>query len=232
MARTDIVAETAPTPQRPRRWIGKRIGFALSTKRTIRGITVGWPFPSRAELDTSVGKITQALDLIAAHDPRRMTRIQRDVQRIFVWGGIGFAGCWIHELRMCQLNFMWVLDNQTTVPDIACTIVHEATHGRIRTTGIRYHEPLRGRIERLCRQSEIDFASTLPESASVLERLHKKPEIVTAEYTNESLFWHKWRALRREMKDDGWPKWLIRVLMRVGQRRADRFGYRSDVPSE
>ena len=147
------------------RWLGQRLGYFLSDRSTVHGIPLRHMILETEQREACTAKISAAMDLIRNRQPYRYSRIRRDVGRIWVWGTIGFAGQWIDELRLCQLNEQYVLSLHTSTEDLAATIIHEATHARLRRCGIGYDEPIRGRVERLCAKAEIQFAKCLPNGA-------------------------------------------------------------------
>lgn len=64
------------------------------------------------------------------------------------------------SLKACMLDERYVADS--TLEQIASTIVHEATHARLAKCGIRYEKRLRSRIEAICLRRELTFAAKLP----------------------------------------------------------------------
>jgi hypothetical protein len=48
---------------------------------------------------------------------------------------------------VCRLGEKFILAPDTIAEAVACTVVHEATHGRLFKLGIPYDEPLRYRVE-------------------------------------------------------------------------------------
>lgn len=83
-----------------------------------------------------------------------------------------------HATRTCAIDFIEPspeYDQEYLVGLYACTLVHEATHGVIRSRGIFYTPKLRFRIERLCFREEqrflIHLTITRPELA---ERLYSE----------------------------------------------------------
>jgi hypothetical protein len=124
-------------------------------------------------------------------DPRRFGRVRRRLKwityQILARRG---AAHYRHETRTCAIDF---LEPSPEYPPeyliglYACTLVHEATHGEIRSRGVHYTPELRSRIEQLCVREEQRFVSRLklshPNLAAGLN-----PEF------DASLWEWKWRA--------------------------------------
>jgi hypothetical protein len=108
-----------------------------------------------------------ALRLIQRYDPRRFGTVRREIDFI-VNRELISGGQYDRSTRSCVVDFgrrvlkagsehyTWYLARY------ACLIVHEATHGRIASFGVKYQGAARARIERLCRKEERRFASHLP----------------------------------------------------------------------
>jgi hypothetical protein len=205
-----------------RLWFGKRLGLWVSHKTTIRGVTVAFTLMDREDRSICVNKIEAAFDLIAKYQPYRLARIARDVRRIWVWGHGEFSGQWIDELGMCQLAEDYLLQDSVDARRVAATILHEATHARLCSSGIRYEERLRGRIERLCARAEIDFAERLPDGEQLIAWADEKRSWDTAEWSNAALFRRKIDAVKRLIAQEDFPRWLQRPVDWLIRRRMKR----------
>ncbi|MGH7653052.1 MAG: hypothetical protein ACREN6_00145 [Gemmatimonadaceae bacterium] len=145
-----------------------------------------------------------AFDLIGAVAPQILARIHRDVKRIML---VDAGGPEFWPLaRGFILNTAFV--EGSDIEFIALTIVHEATHARLWHAGFRYHERLRGRIERICVGAERAFAMRLPDA-----------EYFVA-YSEEKLASPWWAASQVEARQARaraklWPGWLFRARQRV-----------------
>src|SRR6266568_5963531 len=115
-----------------------RLAWFLAPKRQFDGITVGLLSPDPESVDTLFRKVHEALDMIATYDPKRLRRIQRDVQGLCVGSAPndrrGSSG---EYTRLCLVSETYVSSHDTSTAQIASTIVHEATHVRIYGAGIR-----------------------------------------------------------------------------------------------
>ena len=108
----------------------------------------------------------QALRLIERTDPRRFSVVQQELRYIANTALLS-GGAYKKATRRCQIDFLryrcarnqqgyeWYL------AFYACTIIHEATHGRIFRFGIPYNEKTWLRVERLCHKEEERFAKRL-----------------------------------------------------------------------
>ena len=159
---------TADT-ERPRAGFINRIELRWSTGRQIDGLWVGDFFRSKADDDTCLQRVEQALNLIKLCDPVRYHRLLRDLKRIWVTLVTDGLAEFDEALAACKLDERFVLDDATSVEQIAATIVHEATHARLAGYGIAYDEPIRHRVEAICLRREIAFANKLPNGAEVRE---------------------------------------------------------------
>lgn len=113
--------------------------------------------------------VKAALDLIRKHDPRRFRMVLRHL-RYIVNVELISGGQYNHALRSCRIDFGRIpLDKAELYSDwylawIACTIVHEATHGRLESRWFAYTPTTRVQIERICCAEERRFAHRLYEA--------------------------------------------------------------------
>ena len=106
----------------------------------------------------------EALRLVREYDPRRYSRIKRNIKWIVNRVTDGPMGAeYFYKVRTCNIEF-------TAIPDLAPQIaaafwavilVHEATHGVFESRGIPYIAKNRVRIERLCTTEQNRFAAHL-----------------------------------------------------------------------
>src|SRR5437867_10377841 len=108
-----------------------RLAWFLAPKRHFDGITVGLFSPDPKEVNTLFRKVHEALHVIATYDPKRLRRMQRDVQGLCVGSAPkdrrGSSG---EYTQLCLLSATYVVSEDTSAAQIASTIVHEATHVR------------------------------------------------------------------------------------------------------
>ena len=150
---------------------------------------------------TCAERIISALELIKQIDPRTYALIPR-----FLTGGIAVTEM-IHTLghydpdkKACCLAIDFAKSRE--IPDIALLIVHELCHARLMQRGIGYDEPIRVRVEEICRRRELAFARLLEHQNNeydyvqrVLERLN---DLSAADYTDAIFtYMHRQNVLRK-----------------------------------
>jgi hypothetical protein len=125
--------------------------------------------------------ILASLQLIKDYDPIRFTRARRHIQWIVNWQvEIGGGAEYCAPIRTCSIDFLepdptdaaeaW--HHKWYAARHASAIVHEATHGSIRSRGIGYTPELRIRIEKLCVLEENRFVRRVAKLAH--ERSHRE----------------------------------------------------------
>lgn len=142
----------------------------LAERRQIRGLPVRI-FNTRRDIDTAavIERLTQALDLIARYAPHRFRRLQQDFSGIIV-RRFPCRGAFFHDSRECLVELTFTVNPRHTLPEIAASIVHEATHARVASRCGPLSLELRPREERLCRKAELEFGLALPDGAVVVKR--------------------------------------------------------------
>jgi hypothetical protein len=106
--------------------------------------------------------INQALDLVAAKDPRRYRRIRKNIQFIVHKELVrAFAICRPCE-QACFIDLGHTVDRERTkkvsVFLVATSLVHEATHAEIFRRGVAWNRKNAPRMERICVAEETRFA--------------------------------------------------------------------------
>ncbi|HYF39020.1 MAG TPA: hypothetical protein VD930_04975 [Gemmatimonadales bacterium] len=114
-------------------------------------------------------RLTRALDLIAAHAPHRLRRMQHDLAGIVV-RRFACRGAFFPQERECLVELTFTVNPRHGLAEIAASIIHEATHARIQAMcgSLRPHQ--RPREERLCRKAELEFGLLVPDGQIVVER--------------------------------------------------------------
>jgi hypothetical protein len=196
----------------------ERLLFRFSAKRQLRRLRVGvWALSSRREKFRAFEKLERALGVIEQYAPAKLEALQSDVETILVAGEPTIRGRYIHKLRMVELYDDYVLDQQKSPEALACTLIHEAQHARLRRLGFGYEEPIRGRIENLCFRAQRNFARLLPDGGELIDDaeawMAADPEL---NFSNEA----KRRTKLKALSDLGCPAWLIKLLDRISRRRA------------
>lgn len=198
----------------------RRLLFRFSEKRELHRLPVAvWMLSTSKDRALAFDKLDAALRLIERHAPRKLKALQKDLRSILVAGAPSFWGCYIHKLRMIELYFDYVLDDQTPPASIASTLIHEAQHARLWRLGFGYDEPIRARIERLCFRAERNFARLIPEGEASVARAE-----AWIEANLEPVFSIEGRRQSnlKALKKLGAPAWLIKTMAWVSRRRVDR----------
>src|SRR5262245_47027400 len=135
----------APT-ERPS--FSDRLLLRIAVVKHLDGLWVG------ADNTTDLNRTIEALGLIKRYEPRRYTRLLRDLDRVWVRLIPEALARFNPSLRACELDTRYVRDQASTPELIAATIVHEATHARLWHCGIGYEEDQRHRVEAVCVRRE------------------------------------------------------------------------------
>ena len=109
--------------------------------------------------------IAAALQLIKGTDPRRYARLRRHISSIVNCTRPFGGAVYFYETKTCEIEFeprpRSEYEMQFYTAWYACTLVHEATHGVLRSRGIPYTPENRSQIEKLCVTEEQRFARGL-----------------------------------------------------------------------
>lgn len=114
-------------------------------------------------------RLAAALDLVAAYAPRCYRRLGSDLAGIVV-ERFACRGAFFPRSQECLVELTFTVNPQVTLPEIAASIVHEATHARVAHWCTSPPPSDRAREERLCRRAELDFGLALPDGAVVVQR--------------------------------------------------------------
>jgi hypothetical protein len=189
----------APLVWRLPRWIATpwsalcRWGMlVIAFRRKHRGFTIR-DVRDYDDAGTLSRRVADALCLIAAVDERRLDRMRRLAKRIIIVPTLGTDGEYWHSPHALVLGELHARNGP--LEHIALTLVHEATHARLRNAGIGYDAGIRHRVERACIGEELAFARRLPEPEPWIELVSAKR--VDPEYwSTEQIRQRRVRALR------------------------------------
>jgi hypothetical protein len=165
----------------------------------------------------SFARVEEALCLIRDHAPRLYSRLRRDLELIWVRVLPGPLGGYSHDLRACLLDARFVLDRSRPCSLIAASIVHEATHARLRGCGIDHREPMRNRVEAVCVRAEMDFAARLPDGAAVRAAAEGRLRIATGFWTDDAFARRHRTGTRDAIQFLRVPYWLGWCLLQLGR---------------
>jgi hypothetical protein len=93
----------------------------------------------------------------------------------------------VDRLRLCVLGADYVRSADSTTAEIASTIVHEATHARLRRFSYDGNEPLRYRLEGLCTRAQLDFLARVPGEHSIVSHLEERFAQPAAFWSDEEI---------------------------------------------
>jgi hypothetical protein len=169
---------------------------------------------TRSEIDTAklLPRLDAALHLIARYQPRVYRRLSRDIAR-FVVRRFVCRGGYFSKTRTCLVELTFLGSGKFTDAQIAASIVHEATHGRLHRLGLQM--PGSGE-ERLCRQAELRFGQALPDGAVVIARAEDAiagPDDEVAPIIDWALA--RRRAEAADLEATPVPRWVKRFVARV-----------------
>jgi hypothetical protein len=218
-ARQDLRGVVAAKPSlKPN--LADRIALWFSTSRNIDGLWVGTmedkPHPG-------LRRVEDALQLIKLRAPLHYSRVVRYLERIWVRLEHTASACYYHSMGACVLDERYVLQETTTVEEIAATIIHEATHARLERRGIQYVEDQRQRIEAVCIRRELSFIAKLAHVEPLQEARAGALEWCTSgaqDFLSDSNF-----AKRHEegsvegLRYLGVPEWFIDFVLKAAARR-------------
>ena len=119
---------------------------------------------TRPEIQTSdvIQRLTAALDLIARYCPARYRRLRQDLSG-FVVQRFACRGAFFPDTRECLTELTFTVNPRHGLPEIAASIVHEATHARVARMCRTRPPDSHAREERLCRRAELELGLALPE---------------------------------------------------------------------
>jgi hypothetical protein len=163
-------------------------------------------------------RVERALRLIQSYDAKRFAQIQRHIKSIFIFGDPTAHGYWHQELQMCELQEEFVCAETTSVAQIACALVHEATHARLMRLGFGYDEPKRLRIEHICLDSERAFARRLPDGLELLKEIEETKSFYGAAHFSDA---GRREATLEGLRMLGVPKWIVWLVMKLTSDRSE-----------
>jgi hypothetical protein len=116
-----------------------------------------------------IERLSAALDLIASYASRRYRRLHRDLAG-FVVQRFACRGAFFPQSRECLVELTFAVNPRHSLPEIAASIVHEATHARVARMCSTRPPETHAREERLCRRAELELGLSLPDGEVVVRR--------------------------------------------------------------
>jgi hypothetical protein len=191
---------------------------ARTERREYRGVSLSMYIDS-APLDTAAlwPQLYAALDLIAAHTPVWLRRMHQ-------------MGNSINIRRIPGTRARLINGNETLLDpylladflpaQIASSIVHEATHARIRYYKIPFTAQKLAREERVCRRAELRFGQAiLSGGVAGAQAVVERAQMALAardEDVGVAVNWQELNALAvsTRISESRYPRWLKRILAR------------------
>jgi hypothetical protein len=154
--------------------LSERLGDQPAEPPAERYVVHGMPvrvINTRPDIRTDrvLERLSAALDLIARYAPRRYRRLPHDVSG-FVVERFACRGAFFPASRECLVELTFTVNPRHELPEIAASIVHEATHARVARTCRTRAPGQAAREERLCRRAELELGLALPDGAAVVQR--------------------------------------------------------------
>jgi len=198
------------------------MGLRLSPSRDLGGIRVVASVSDSPGPEVVFAKVRSALQVIRTAQPRRISQLERHCSVIWVRRHAASRALYDGTRRACILDSAFVGNPLTKPAAVAASIVHEATHARIDRWRIPYDDVRRARIERLCRQEELDFGIHLPEGQDVIERARTLLALDDSAIARSPQQWREARreAIQAELAELPLPRLVKAWLGRVARKRA------------
>jgi hypothetical protein len=118
---------------------------------------------TRPDITTTdaLSRLSEALDLIDAHQPWRLRHLARDVRAIRV-ERFACRGAFIPDERVIITELTFLARRDISAAPVASSILHEGVHARVHAMGVARVGRDSAREERLCRRAELAFGYALP----------------------------------------------------------------------
>lgn len=128
---------------------------------TFHGIAILDMHPATKSTDFFLEQTKKALQLISETDPRRFKIVTSQIRIIINDHLPSFSAFYHRRGRICDVDLSklpFESRPEWSVKEYACTIIHEATHGRLFQQMIPYTKKTRSRIEKICVDESRRFA--------------------------------------------------------------------------
>jgi hypothetical protein len=188
----------------------------MSPKHASHGLSVWAPLARHEERSLIYKRLDEALSLLKVGAPGRYERVRHALKGFLIFGTGPINADYDWTTGVCRLGETFILAPDTTAAAVACTIVHEATHGWLFKLGIPYEEPIRYRIELVCIKASLLTAQRLPGAEAQVERCRRQLSIDPGFFSNGSFT----ERAADDLRALGLPEWLIRTLVWIRRKRA------------
>jgi len=187
----------------------------LRKPQRLHGMPVWMPLSTAAEKAVILRRLDDGLGLLKNHSPARYGRVLRSCRGLLILGADSLRASFNPEQVVCQIGEKFLLAADTTLPAVASTITHEATHGWLFSLGIGYDEPIRHRVEQICIRAALRVAQKLPGAEDEIDRCRRQLTLAADTFSDAGLD----RMNAQRLRDLGCPEWLIRLTFRLVRKR-------------
>lgn len=132
----------------------RTVFLCLYERKDIKGIRIAL---GKDDPEDVANAIEGAIELIKTQGGWSWHIVDKYVQHIVVWPGDHTAYDSLGGIHLASTHV-----REWSKQFLASALIHEATHLRIRSAGIRYTPDLRGRIEAICAKTQAAFLQRLP----------------------------------------------------------------------
>ena len=176
------------------------------------------PLTRKPERSLIYKRLDDALSFLKANAPGRYERVRCTLGGFLIMGIDPIHASYDPATGVCRLRERYMLASDTTLAAIACTIVHEATHGRLFKLGIPYDEPIRHRIEQVCIRASLLTAQRLPgtEAEAEAERCRRQLSAISPISYSAASFDER---IANDMRANRMPEWFIRMILKIRRRK-------------
>jgi hypothetical protein len=185
-----------------------RVLIWTAPSRNVSGIPVTITSRSPQRLESLFRKVADGLDVLRQYHPRGYRTVRRQVRRVLVGFLPNAKATWWGPPRACMLSMEYFSNDSATPTDVALSLLHEATHGRLEGLGFRYTPEKRLRLETICTRAEMDLAERLPDRNTRLPALDESLHHLASLYSSENLQAGRVGGLR----ELGAPSWVVRAV--------------------
>jgi hypothetical protein len=192
-----------------------RLLMWMTPRHTSHGFAVWAPWFSDEHRALIHKRLDEALRLLQVSAPGRYERVRQSLKGFLIFRIDSYNASYLGA-GVCQLDEKFMLAPDTTAAAVACTIVHEATHGRLYKLGIPYDEPIRHRVEMVCIKAALLTAQRLPGAEAQVDRCRRQLTIDPGFFSKESFT----QRAAEDMRTAGMPEWFVRFYVSRRRKRA------------
>ena len=151
-------------------WFRNKVLYDTDAFESLNGIVIAEFGPKKDRDPAFVSETKGVLEFLATHDTLGLKRVQKYLGAIVNVGkSTNRFGRYWHYGRVCYIYFSnlgYDRSRQDAKKLYARILVHEATHGRIETMGIRCNLRTRKRIESICIKEELRLSRRFRDGAA------------------------------------------------------------------